>query len=58
MNNFKSKPVLFHLVNVKGVFPPSTLESNLLNGEIVKIKLNFNSVVQDLIRLRRPSYLY
>lgn len=58
MNNFKSKLMLLHLVNVKGFFSPSTSGSNLLNGEIVMIKLNLNNVVQDLIRFRRPSYLY
>lgn len=51
MNNFKSKLMLLHLLNVKGFFSSSTSESNLLKGEIVLIKLNLNNVVQDLIRL-------
>lgn len=50
--------MLLYLVNIKGLFSPGTSESNLLNGEIVMIKLNVNNVVQDLIRFRRPSYLY
>lgn len=58
MNNSKSNLMLLYLVNMKGLFSSGTSESNLLNGEIVMIKLNVNNVVQDLIRFKRPSYLY